>query len=457
MKKTNDFGRDSIPLLVLKISIPFMFAQFVNVLYSIVDRIYVGNIPVTGADALAGVGVCAPVVTLLSSFGTLFGIGGSVLFSVRLGAEDKKNARKILANSFSYLIIVSLALTLIFLVTKDQLLNWFGASEVTFSYADAYMTIYTAGTFFALLGTGMNYFITAQGFPLLGMTTTLIGAVVNIVLDPVFIFLFDMGVAGAAVATVLAQMCSCAFVLCTLRRKRMPVPLAIVRPDRDTGKRIVKIGFSPFLILASDSIIIIALNAVLQYYGGPEYGDTLITAATIVQSYMLLITSPMLGITGGSQPLISYNYGANQPARIRKTVFWVLMLCICFTTLMFLLSRIMPEIFVRIFTSDAEYRELAVWGIRVFTMMIIPLSFQYVFVDSLTALGMTGISLILSLFRKGLYLASTCALPVFFAASSAFYAEPIADGTAAVLSTVVFFGIYRKYLRGDGRLMEIKV
>src|SRR5699024_8530903 len=309
MKKTNDFGRDSIPLLVLKISIPFMFAQFVNVLYSIVDRIYVGNIPVTGADALAGVGVCAPVVTLLSSFGTLFGIGGSVLFSVRLGAEDKKNARKILANSFSYLIIVSLALTLIFLVTKDQLLNWFGASEVTFSYADAYMTIYTAGTFFALLGTGMNYFITAQGFPLLGMTTTLIGAVVNIVLDPVFIFLFDMGVAGAAVATVLAQMCSCAFVLCTLRRKRMPVSLAIVRPDRDTGKRIVKIGFSPFLILASDSIIIIALNAVLQYYGGPEYGDTLITAATIVQSYMLLITSPMLGITGGSQPLISFNYG----------------------------------------------------------------------------------------------------------------------------------------------------
>ena len=331
MKKTNDFGRDSIPLLVLKISVPFMFAQFVNVLYSIVDRIYVGNIPVTGADALAGVGVCAPVVTLLSSFGTLFGIGGSVLFSVRLGAEDKRNARKILANSFSYLIIVSLALTLIFLVTKDQLLNWFGASDVTFPYADAYMTIYTAGTFFALLGTGMNYFITAQGFPLLGMTTTLIGAVINIVLDPVFIFLFDMGVAGAAVATVLAQMCSCAFVLCTLRRKKMPVPLGIVRPDRDTGKRIVKIGFSPFLILASDSIIIIALNAVLQYYGGPEYGDTLITAATIVQSYMLLITSPMLGITGGSQPLISFNYGANRPDRIRKTFFWVLMLCVCFT------------------------------------------------------------------------------------------------------------------------------
>ena len=457
MKKTNDFGRDSIPLLVLKISIPFMFAQFVNVLYSIVDRIYVGNIPVTGADALAGVGVCAPVVTLLSSFGTLFGIGGSVLFSVRLGAEDKKNARKILANSFSYLIIVSLALTLIFLVTKDQLLNWFGASEVTFSYADAYMTIYTAGTFFALLGTGMNYFITAQGFPLLGMTTTLIGAVVNIVLDPVFIFLFDMGVAGAAVATVLAQMCSCAFVLCTLRRKRMPVSLAIVRPDRDTGKRIVKIGFSPFLILASDSIIIIALNAVLQYYGGPEYGDTLITAATIVQSYMLLITSPMLGITGGSQPLISFNYGANRPDRIRKTFFWVLALCVCFTSVMFLISRIMPQHFVRIFTDEPEYAKLAVWGIRVFTLMIIPLSFQYVIVDGLTALGMTKISLSLSLTRKILYFAATCLIPLIWTAQSAFYAEPFADGAAACLSCVTFFFIYRKYLRGAGRLGEIRL
>ena len=192
MKKTNDFGRDSIPLLVLKISIPFMFAQFVNVLYSIVDRIYVGNIPVTGADALAGVGVCAPIVTLLSSFGTLFGIGGSVLFSVRLGAGDEKGARRILGNSFTLMLIVSVILTIFFLLTKEYLLSWFGASEVTFPYADSYMTIYTAGTVFALLSMGMNYFITAQGFPLLGMMTTLIGAVINIVLDPVFIFLFHM-------------------------------------------------------------------------------------------------------------------------------------------------------------------------------------------------------------------------------------------------------------------------
>ena len=199
MKKTNDFGRDSVPLLVLKTSVPFMLAQLVNVLYSIVDRIYVGNIPVIGADSLAGAGVCAPIITLLSSFGTLVGIGGSVLFSVRLGAGDERSARRILANSFSLLLILSAALTIVFLLTKDTLLNWFGASEVTFPYANTYLTIYTLGTFFALLSMGMNYFITAQGFPGLGMLTTLIGAVINIVLDPVFIFLFRMNIAGAAV------------------------------------------------------------------------------------------------------------------------------------------------------------------------------------------------------------------------------------------------------------------
>ena len=450
MKKTNDFGRDSIPVLVLKISIPFMFAQFVNVLYSIVDRIYVGNIPVTGVDALAGVGVCAPIVTLLSSFGTLFGIGGSVLFSVRLGAGDEKGARRILANSFTMMLIVSVVLTVIFLLTKEYLLNWFGASEITFPYANSYMTIYTAGTIFALISMGMNYFITAQGFPLLGMLTTLIGAVINI-------FLLDMDVAGAAAATVIAQMSSCAFVLCTLRRKKMRVPLGVVKPELSVGKQIVKIGFSPFLIFATDSIIIIALNAVLQHYGGSEYGDTLVTAATIVQSYMLLITSPMLGITGGSQPLISFNYGANKPDRIRKTFFWVLMLCFCFTAAMFMISRIMPQYFVRIFTDNPEYEELAVWGIQAFTLMIVPLSFQYVIVDGLTALGMTKTSLSLSLIRKSLYFGATCVLPAFFAAKTAFYAEPLADGIAAALSCVVFFFIYRKYLRGEGRLKDIKI
>lgn len=311
-KHSNDFGNDSVPGLVLRTSIPFMFAQFVNVLYSIVDRIYIGNIPQIGDVSLAGAGICAPVITLLSSFATLIGIGGSVLFSMRLGAKDQEKAKNLLGTSFSMLLVFSAALTILFLLLKAPFLQWFGASKTTFPYANTYMTIYTLGTFFALLSMGMNYFITAQGYPGLGMATTLIGAVVNIVLDPVFIFLLHMNIAGAALATVLAQLSSCVFVLLTLKQKKMPIPLTLAPIRRSTAVRILKMGFSPFLILATDSVIIIALNAVLQHFGGPEYGDTLITCATIVQSYMLLITSPMLGITGGSQPLISFNMGAGR-------------------------------------------------------------------------------------------------------------------------------------------------
>lgn len=456
-KQTNDFGNDSVPGLVLRTSIPFMFAQFVNVLYSIVDRIYIGNIPQIGDVSLAGAGICAPIITLLSSFATLIGIGGSVLFSMRLGAKDQEKAKTLLGTSFSMLLVFSAVLTVLFLLLKGPLLWWFGASKTTFSYANTYMTIYTLGTFFALLSMGMNYFITAQGYPGLGMATTLIGAIVNIVLDPIFIFLLHMNIAGAALATVLAQLSSCVFVLLTLKQKKMPIPLTLAPIRRSTAVRILKMGFSPFLILATDSVIIIALNAVLQHFGGPEYGDTLITCATIVQSYMLLITSPMLGITGGSQPLISFNMGAGKVDRIRKIVLCVLLLCIGFTTFMFLLSRFVPQYFVRIFTKNPEYASLSVWGIRVFTLGVIPLSFQYVFVDALTAMSLTKLSLFLSLLRKTEYFAATCLLPLFFAAKMCFYAEPIADTLCFFSSSLAFFLIYKKYLKGEGRLSQLRL
>lgn len=456
-KHSNDFGNDSVPGLVLRTSIPFMFAQFVNVLYSIVDRIYIGNIPQIGDVSLTGAGICAPVITLLSSFATLIGIGGSVLFSMRLGAKDQEKAKNLLGTSFSMLLVFSAALTILFLLLKAPLLQWFGASQTTFPYANTYMTIYTLGTFFALLSMGMNYFITAQGYPGLGMATTLIGAVVNIVLDPVFIFLLHMNIAGAALATVLAQLSSCVFVLLTLKQKKMPIPLTLAPIRRSTAVRILKMGFSPFLILATDSVIIIALNAVLQHFGGPEYGDTLITCATIVQSYMLLITSPMLGITGGSQPLISFNMGAGKVERIRKIVLCVLLLCIGFTTFMFLLSRFVPQYFVRIFTKNPEYASLSVWGIQVFTLGVIPLSFQYVFVDALTAMSLTKLSLFLSLLRKSEYFAATCLLPLFFAARMCFYAEPIADTLCFFSSSLAFFLIYKKYLKGEGRLSQLRL
>lgn len=449
MSHTTDLGKDRIPILVLKLAIPSMIAQFVTVLYSIIDRMFIGNIPKIGDAALAGVGVCGPIVTLLTSFGTLIGLGGSILMAMRMGAGRKKQAESILAHSFALLVVFSAVLTVLFLVSKRYLLNWFGASPATFPYADSYLTIYTAGTFFALLAIGLNYFITCQGFPAIGMITVLIGAVTNIILDPVFIFVLDMKVAGAAIATVIAQFASCAFAFCFLTGKKIPIKITRLRKKTFSPlivKKIIGLGISPFLILATDSVIIIVLNTVLQKYGGPKEGDILITCATIVQSYMMLITGPMLGISSGTQAILSYNYGARNIKRVKKAEKYVLILCLCFTTLMFLLSRIVPEYFIRIFTKDALLLLLCTWGIGVFTLMIIPLSFQYVFVDGFTALGRSKTALVLSLWRKGDYMLFTIVLPIFFGAKSAFYAQPLADGIGAVMSTIAFLLIFRKHL-----------
>lgn len=449
MKHQTDLGKDRIPILVLKLAIPSMIAQFVTVLYSIIDRMFIGNIKEIGDAALAGVGVCGPIVTLLTSFGTLIGLGGSILMSMRMGAGRKKQAESILAHSFAMLVLFSAVLTILFLVSKKYLLNWFGASPVTFPYADAYLTIYTAGTFFALMAIGLNYFITCQGFPAVGMITVLIGAVTNIILDPVFIFLLDMKVAGAAIATVIAQFASCAFAFCFLIGKKVPIRITLLKKQSFSPvivQKILTLGISPFLILATDSVIIIVLNSVLQKFGGPSEGDILITCATIVQSFMMLITGPMLGISSGTQAILSYNYGAKEIKRVRKAEKYILILCLCFTTLMFVLSRIVPQYFIRIFTKDALQMELCTWGIGVFTLMIIPLSFQYVFVDGFTALGRSKTALFLSLSRKGNYMLFTILLPIFFGARSAFYAQPIADGIAAVMATVGFLLIFNKHL-----------
>lgn len=449
MKHQTDLGKDRIPILVLKLAIPSMIAQFVTVLYSIIDRMFIGNIKEIGDAALAGVGVCGPIVTLLTSFGTLIGLGGSILMSMRMGAGRKKQAESILAHSFAMLVLFSAVLTILFLVSKKYLLNWFGASLVTFPYADAYLTIYTAGTFFALMAIGLNYFITCQGFPAVGMITILIGAVTNIVLDPIFIFLLDMKVAGAAIATVIAQFASCAFAFCFLIGKKVPIRITLLKKQSFSPvivQKILTLGISPFLILATDSVIIIVLNSVLQKFGGPSEGDILITCATIVQSFMMLITGPMLGISSGTQAILSYNYGAKEIKRVKKAEKYILILCLCFTTLMFVLSRIVPQYFIHIFTKDPLQLELCTWGIGVFTLMIIPLSFQYVFVDGFTALGRSKTALFLSLSRKGNYMLFTILLPIFFGARSAFYAQPIADGIAAVMATVGFLLIFNKHL-----------
>ena len=447
LQKGNDLGRDSVGRLVLRLAIPTMIAQFVNILYSIIDRMYIGNIPKIGDLALAGVGICGPVVTLLGSFGTLIGLGGSILMAMRQGEKNEKRARQLMSNSFLLLVIVSAILTVSFLLLKNRLLMWFGASEVTFVYADTYMTIYTIGTFFALMALGLNYFITCQGFSTVGMATVLTGAITNIILDPIFIFVFDMGVAGAAIATVIAQMLSCLFAMGFLFSKNVPIGICFGNYSLKTMVKIMSVGFSPFLILATDSAIILVTNAVLQKYGGPGQGDLLISGATIVQSYMMLITGPMLGISGGTQAILSYNYGARQTARVKKAERCILLLCLGFTTVMFLITRVAAPYFVRIFTERGELFDLAVWGIGIFTLAVVPLSFQYVFVDGLTALGRTKTALTLSLFRKISYTVLTILLPAFFTAKAAFYAEPIVDVLSATASTITFLMVIGNHLK----------
>ena len=446
-KRQNDLGRDPIFSLVMRLAIPTMLAQLVSVLYSIVDRMYIGNIPEIGTTALAGVGVCGPIVTLLSSFATLVGLGGSPIMAMRMGQGQKDMAQRILNTCFLMLIVLSLGLTALFLLTKDQLLLWFGASPDTFPYANTYMTIYTAGTFFALMATGMNSFLICQGFSGLGMGTVMLGAALNIVLDPIFIFLLDMGVAGAAIATVLSQMASCAFVLLSLRSRKMPVRLGWGGFRRPIVKKVLAFGVSPFLIIATDSILLIVLNAVLQRYGGPGLGDTLVACATIVQSYMLLITMPMSGITLGSQPVVSFNYGAGRPDRIRSAMKVIVGLCVLFCALMLVVTHTLSPLFTRLFTDDADTMARSVTYIKRFTCMLLPLAIQYPLVDEMTALAQVRRALFCSLFRKTVFFTGLLALPFFFGAEATFFSEPIADLVAATMTTILFLRSFPKVLK----------
>lgn len=446
MIKGNDFGKDTIWKLVIKLAFPSMIAQLVNVLYSIIDRMYIGNIPEIGDIALAGVGICAPIISLITSFGTLVGLGGSILMSIRLGENDQKQAKAILSNSFLLLTIFSTILTILFLISKDTLLKWFGASDTTFYYANTYLTIYTIGIFFALLTIGLNYFITCQGFASIAMITIIIGAISNIILDTIFIFNLKMGVSGASLATVISQMLSCIFALSFLFSKKIPIKISFGNYSITTMKSIISIGISPFLILATDSIIIIVMNSVLQKYGGMEQGDLLISCATIVQSYMMLITGPLIGITGGTQSIISYNYGAKSINRIKRAEIYILILSISFTSMMFIISHIFPQYFVMIFTNSPEHIELAIWGIKIFTIAIVPLSLQYTLVDCLTALGCIKLSLFLSIFRKSTYVIFMILLPIFFTPKSAFFAEPICDILGSTMSLTFFLLTFNKKL-----------
>ena len=444
MGKGNDLRNDSVLSLVFKLTLPAMLAQLVNVLYGIIDRMFIGHIPVVGNMALAGVGVCGPITTLLSSFGTLVGIGGSVMMATSMGHGDDERAKKILSNSFLLLLLFSVTLTVVLLLNKREMIYLFGGSDGTYEFANTYLTIYTSGTFFALLALGLNYFISCQGFSVNAMVTVLIGAVTNIVLDAVFVPLLGWGVGGAAFATVISQMLSCLYAVLFLFGKKVGVKISFGRYDWRMMLKIILMGISPFIILATDSVIVIVINMILQRYGGAQ-GDMLISGYTITLSYFLLITGPLFGISGGVQPIISFNYGADRADRVKKTVKYAAIMAVIFNSVMFVVSQLFAPGFVKFFTNDPHTARVAVWGIKVFTISIIPLSFQYVFVDALTALSKVRISLYLSASRKITYVICAFVFASIFGAGESFYAEPVVDLIGGLQCLIVFLVVWKKH------------
>lgn len=447
MVMENDLGKDNIWKLVWHIAIPSMLGQFVSVLYSIVDRMYIGNIPEIGELALAGVGICGPVVTMVGSVAFLVGIGGSPLMSMSMGEGNMEKAKKILANCFMLICVFAVALMAIVIPLRRPMLMLFGASESTYPYADEYFTIYMCGTLFALIANGMNQFVICQGYAKVGMKSVILGAVLNILLDPVFIFVFDMGVAGGALATILSQLASAAYVLRFLFSYVVPVRITFGGYSWKIIRRVLCLGFTPFLIIAVDNVMIIAMNAVLQKYGGPQNGDMLVTCATIVQSFMLVVTMPLGGISGGTQTILGYNYGAKQFQRVKTAQKYIIGLCAGYTAIMFVLARLMGPLFVRLFTQDVLIAEKAVWAIGVCTLAIIPLGVQYELIDGFTAIGQVRFSLPLSFWRKLVYFAAIFILPAIWGAESIFYAEPLSDIFGPLASILVYVIAMPKILR----------
>ena len=444
MKLENNLGSDPIKKLVWRIAIPSMLAQFVSVLYSIVDRIYISNIPEIGDVALAG--VCGPVVTLLGAFASLIGIGGAPLMSIRMGEGREKEASRIVANSFLMLCIFSVVLMITAFSLRRVMLPIFGASDATYPYAEAYFTVYLWGTAFNLLSLGMNQFIICQGYAKKGMVSVVLGAVLNSILDPIFIFALNMGVWGAALATVLSQLAGCIYVLIFLLGPNVPIPIRFGGYSIKLMGRILLNGITPFLIISIDSVMIIAMNAVLQQYGGAELGDRLITCATIAQSFMLVVTMPLGGISGGTQTILAYNFGAHNRERILQAQKYILLMCIGYTILLFLLSRLAGPLFVSLFTRTPDLAEEAFSAIKIYTLAIIPLGAQYELVDGFTGMGQVKLALPLSAFRKIVYFVALFWLPKHFGAWATFYAEPISDILGPIVSAIVYVLAIRKLL-----------
>ncbi|MGL6174236.1 MAG: MATE family efflux transporter [Cellulosilyticaceae bacterium] len=455
-KNQTDLGKDSIGKLLFKLAMPAIIAQLVNVLYNIVDRIFIGRIP-NGEVAMAGVGVAFPILIIVSAFSALLGMGGAPLAAIKMGEGKNDEAEKIMTNSFTSLIIAGIVLTIGFLIFKEPILWAFGASEGTIGFALDYLTIYLIGTLAVQISLGMNSFINTQGFARIGMMTVMIGAVINIVLDPVFIFGLNMGVKGAALATITAQFVSAAWVLVFLFGKKsiLKIRKKYLLPDVKIILAIMALGISPFIMQATESLVLISLNNQLLKYGG----DLAVGAMTIMSSVMQMIMLPIMGISQGAQPILSYNYGAKQMDRVQKTFKLQLIVCLIFTFVMWGLLMVFPEGFVSIFNNKPELVQITSWSIRIYFGGIFIFGAQCACQQTFLALGQAKTSLILSLLRKIILLVPLIfILPAFVGEENklqmVFMAEPVADVIAALTTITCFTIFYKKTLNKSLKLND---
>ena len=442
---------EKISKLMLKMAIPSVVAQLVNLLYNIVDRIYIGHMEGIGKLALTGVGICMPMIMLMNAFAMLVSAGGAPRASIAMGQGNKDQAEKTMGNCFTMLLIFGAMITAAYLIFAEDLLMMFGASVDTLPYALSYMCIYSCGAVVVLIVMGMNTFLTSQGFTNFAMLTTVIGAVINIILDPILIFGFDMGVRGAAIATVLSQTVSAVWVLWFLTKGKK----TLLRLRLSCMKLIPKVigpclllGISGFVMLSTESILSICFNTSLQGYGG----DLAVGSMTIITSCSQLALMPTAGICQGCQPITSYNFGAGNSDRVKQCVKLQLMICGGYTTVFWLASMFAPQMFVRIFNSDAALVEHTSWALRIYMAGIFAMGFQTTCQQCFMALGQAAVSLLLACLRKLILLIPLIyILPLFFADKvfAVFLAEPVCDILAASVTVTVFFTRFNKILR-DG-------
>lgn len=442
-------GTAPLGKLMVSMALPAVAAQVINVLYNIVDRIYIGHISGYGELALTGVGVTAPILMVISAFSAFAGMGGAPQASIQLGKKNYDAAEKILGSSVALLVLFSVTLTILFQLFKTPILYAFGASDNTILYAEQYITIYLIGTIFVQLALGLNTYISGQGNAKVAMLSVLLGAVTNIILDPVFIFGMHMGVRGAALATILSQALSAAWVIrfLTSRKSVIRIRKKYIRLDRKTVLGIAALGISPFIMQSTESLVMITLNSGLQKYGGDLYVGTM----SIMTSIMQLIVIPVQGVSQGVQPIMSYNYGAGNLDRVKSTFARMVTVCLAATLLLTGVAVLKPEIYVHLFSNNEELTALTCRYMPVYFLGITIFGIQMGCQSTFLALGQAKVSLIIALLRKVILLIPLAIIfPKFMGVAGIYRAEPVADFISVTVTSILFYVTARKLLQGGG-------